>query len=223
MTKRSAITGREREVLGLLRLRLTNAEIADELFISVRTVESHVSSLMVKLDATDRRELAALADEFILPTRTNLPRPSTSLIGRDDTVQEVVRLLGESRVVTVTGVGGVGKTRLAVEAAAHMEGDFDDGVWFVDLASLEAGDLIASHMLKSMNAPEVPLETPAAALDGYLNGAKCLIVLDNCEHLDSAVADLASHVVGRERSVTILATSRHSLGVAGEVVYELQP
>ena len=137
------VTPREREVLSLLRKRLTNAEIADRLYISVRTVESHVSSLLTKLEAADRLELAARADQADRPRAShNLPRPTTSFVGRGSELAELDKLVRGSRLVTVVGSAGVGKTRLALEAATVHLNEHPDGTWLVELAPPGAGRVL---------------------------------------------------------------------------------
>jgi len=118
------ISPREREVLLAVADRLTNAEIADRLHVSVRTVESHVSALLRKLDARDRRELAARAPGPAAPAGlvVGAPRPPTSFVGRAAERDAVVRLVAESRVTTVLGPGGMGKTRPAVAARSRPAG-----------------------------------------------------------------------------------------------------
>lgn len=217
------ITTREREVLELLRSRRTNAEIADQLFISVRTVESHVSSMITKLEAKDRHELAELADEFVLPRRTNLPTPATSLRGRATDIEQVTDLFHRSKLVTLTGPGGVGKTRLALEVAARAGDVARDGTWFIDLTTVERGEDIGTHILQTMGAPAVLLDTPLESLATYLDPVTCLLIFDNCEHVQDESSRTAARIVQRQDGVTILATSRHSLGAPAEVVYEVEP
>lgn len=135
------VSAREAEVLAALGEHLTNAEIGARLFISVRTVESHVSSLLRKLQADDRRGLAARAATLELgagressasaatplPLHLALPSPLTPFVGRLAERSELTRALREHRLVTTTGPGGVGKTRLALTVAADPAGDFTDG------------------------------------------------------------------------------------------------
>ena len=132
----AGVSAREAEVLGLVGDHLTNAEIGARLYISVRTVESHVSSLLRKLDLPDRRSLAALAPPAA--TRrgrggTPLPAPLTSFVGRETERAALAAALQEHRLVTAVGPGGVGKTRLALAVAADVVERYVDGAWYVDL------------------------------------------------------------------------------------------
>src|SRR5690554_3334533 len=128
------LTGREQEVLALLGDRLTNREIADRLYISVRTVESHVSTLLAKLGAENRRQLAALAADLSLRRpRHNLPVRRDSFVGREADIADLHRLLESHHLVTLLGPPGVGKTRLAIEAAVSSIDRFRDGAWMVEL------------------------------------------------------------------------------------------
>lgn len=152
---------------------------------------------------------------------TNLPTPPTDLIGREDDVAALVADLAAHRLVTVTGVGGMGKTRLAVEVAAALAGDHPDGVWFVDLApALDGGDVIRA-VGGAMGATGASSSTDA--LVDHLAGRTTLLVLDNCEHVIDAAADLAGQVLARAPEVRLLATSREPLDVAGETVKHLRP
>lgn len=118
----SAPTPHEREVLALLADRLTNKEIADRLYISVRTVESHVSSLLVKTGASNRRDLAELGRRLSTAPVHNLPAPRTSFVGRETELASIIELLEDDRLLTLTGPPGVGKTRLAVEVGRRWRG-----------------------------------------------------------------------------------------------------
>ncbi|MFE1832044.1 response regulator transcription factor, partial [Streptomyces yangpuensis] len=137
MGEAAEISPREAEVLELVGDHLSNAEIGSRLYISVRTVETHVSSLLRKLDVPDRRALARCATERTRPDRQRpapaLPTRLTSFVGRERERAALTAMLGESRQVTAVGPGGVGKTRLALAVAADAAGEFADGVWFVDL------------------------------------------------------------------------------------------
>ncbi len=152
---------------------------------------------------------------------TNLPTPPTDLIGRHGEVDAVVDELVRHRLVTITGVGGMGKTRLAIEVAASTASAYPDGVWFVDLApAIEGGD-VARAVAAAMGATGAALS--ADALLGHVAERRSLLVLDNCEHVIDAVADLAARVLAGALEVRMLATSREPLDVAGESVKHLRP
>lgn len=131
------MTAREAEVLALIARHLTNAQIADALVISERTVESHVSAMLRKLQLSDRRSLArhaaAMPGLLVRFGRRGLPVPATSFIGRTGEREALAVALAEHRLVTATGPGGVGKTRLALSVAGELASSRRDGAWFVDL------------------------------------------------------------------------------------------
>lgn len=220
----SGVTSREREVLVLLKERLTNAEVADRLFISVRTVESHVSSLLTKLGVEDRLQLAALVDQLARSQRpNNLPRLPSSFVGRESELAELQKLTRGSRLVTVVGPAGVGKTRLTLQAAGIASEDFPDGVWLVELAPLDDPDLVSTETMRVLGCSPVPRLAPIEALVGCADSLDCLVILDNCEHLVEGVAVTAEALLNHTRSVRIVATSRQPLGVPGEAVMTLTP
>jgi DNA-binding CsgD family transcriptional regulator len=137
----AGISAREAEVLTLVAQHLSNAEIGARLFISVRTVETHVSSLLRKLGVPDRRGLAQLAAELAEAERsgaavTRLPSPLTPFVGRTRECAALGEAIKLHRQVTAVGPGGVGKTRLALAVAAEAAGDFGDGAWFIDLVPI---------------------------------------------------------------------------------------
>lgn len=220
----AGITRREREVLGLLGNRLTNAEIAERLFISVRTVESHVSSLLQKLGVGNRRELAELKTTA---TIRGFPTPQTGLIGREAELDKIRNLLDRYRLVTLTGVGGSGKTRLAIESGRRAADAYEDGAVFVDLATLRDSDLIAVNL-----AGALELEPGEASIDLFgrelelaerIADLEALLVLDNCEHLLDRTARLAQLILDRCRRVQMLVTSREAFGIPGEAVHIVPP
>jgi len=165
------------------------------------------------------REFPPLRTSARVPT--NLPTPPTELIGRDVEVDAVADELHRHRLVTITGVGGMGKTRLAVEVAASLASEHPDGVWFVDLApALDGGDVVRA-VATAMGATGAA--SSADALLGHLAERRTLLVLDNCEHVIDAVAQLTEAILARAPEVRMLATSREPLDVAGESVKHLRP
>lgn len=220
----SGVTSREREVLALLRERLTNAEVADRLFISVRTVESHVSSLLTKLGVEDRLQLAALVDRLDRSMRpNNLPRLPSSFVGRQSELAELRKLIRGSPLVTILGPAGVGKTRLALQAATDTSEDFPEGAWLVELAPLDDPDLVTPETLNVLGCSPAPHLTPIEALVGCAGSMECLLILDNCEHLMEGVSTTVEALLKRSPTVRIVATSRQALGVSGETVMMLPP
>jgi len=155
--------------------------------------------------------------------RHNLPAPVTSFVGREAELAEIEELLAENRLVTLTGVGGVGKTRLALEAAARALGDCPGGVVFCDLASLAAPELVPRALAGALDLREPAQGGVLDALVTRLREADLLLLLDNCEHLRDACAELAHGLLSSCPRLRILATSRAALGAAGEVDYAVQP
>lgn len=150
--------------------------------------------------------------------RHNLPAELTSFVGRRMELIALPGVIASSRLVSLTGAGGVGKTRLAVRLASRLVDEFRDGVWLVDLAPLSAPDLIAPTIATTLGIREGP-QRPArdALLDG-LRSRQLLLVLDNCEHVIGACAELVQTLLHHAPTVRILATSREALGVPGETI-----
>jgi predicted ATPase/DNA-binding SARP family transcriptional activator len=153
----------------------------------------------------------------------NLPVPLTSFVGRAEELAHVQRLVARSRLVTVVGVGGAGKTRLALQAAAAVAGEFRDGVWLVDLAPVTDPARVPSALAGVLEVRDEPGRSLTTTLSDYLRGAQALVVLDNCEHLVEACAELAAALLGTCPAVRVLATSREVLAVPGEAVWSLPP
>jgi predicted ATPase/class 3 adenylate cyclase/DNA-binding CsgD family transcriptional regulator len=151
--------------------------------------------------------------------RTNLHRGGTPLVGRQRELGELAALLEESALVTLTGSGGVGKTRLAREAAIAAVERFSAGSWWVDLAPVTDPGRVPATVAAAIRVPEEPGRPAIDSLLAALERRDALVVLDNCEHLVDAVADLAAAVTERCPDVRLLATSREPLGVAGEVTW----
>ncbi|KWW99080.1 Protein kinase [Carbonactinospora thermoautotrophica] len=153
----------------------------------------------------------------------NLPADVTSFVGRRREVTEVKRLLSTGRLVTLTGTGGVGKTRLALHVAADLQRAFTDGVWLVELAQLRDPALLVHTVAAALKLADLPGSGPAAVLAGQLKGKQLLLVLDNCEHLLDACAVLAETLLRAVPGLRILATSRQTLGVTGEHIEAVPP
>jgi len=153
----------------------------------------------------------------------NLPQQPTSFIGRERELNEVAARIRASRLVTVVGTGGLGKTRLSLQVAAGIVDEFADGVWLVDLASLTDPRLVAQAAASALGIIEESGRPLVDTLVRHCAERTLLLVLDNCEHLIAACAELAAHLLRSTRSVKLLATSRERLNVRGEVVYSLAP
>ena len=164
---------------------------------------------------------SALAVELVKSSapRHNLPLQLSSFIGRERELVEVQRLIETSRLVTLTGAGGSGKTRLALQAARASLGPFPDGVWFVELAPLSDPTLVASVVASTLGLIEDKDRPLVDTLVGYLRNRGVLLLLDNCEHLIKAAAQLAETLLAHCPKLHILVTSREVLGIAGEVVW----
>jgi predicted ATPase/DNA-binding XRE family transcriptional regulator len=155
------------------------------------------------------------------PVRTNLPLALTSFVGRAEEIAALTGLLAHTRLLTLTGSGGVGKTRLALAVAAELTGQYPEGVWLVELAPLTEARLVTQAVLETLGTHEESDRPPLATLADYLQGRRMLLVLDNCEHLVAACAALVEAVLRRCPGVRVLATSREGLEVAGERQYRV--
>ncbi|MFJ9867677.1 BTAD domain-containing putative transcriptional regulator [Streptomyces sp. NPDC101165] len=153
--------------------------------------------------------------------RHRLPAPATALIGREREMAEVEKLLGRGRLLTLTGAGGCGKTRLALAVAARRGDDFRDGAWFVDLAGLAEPHLVPEAVAAALGLQLPPSGGGREALIAQLGGREMLLVLDNCEHLIDACAALASEVLARCPGMLVLATSREPLRSYGERTFRV--
>lgn len=217
------LTSRETEVLDLVRQRLSNAEIATQLFVSVRTVESHVSALLRKLGAEDRRALAQYSEASRVadrgPARVSLPAPLTPFVGRTLELAELVAVLRDHRLVTATGPGGVGKTRLAIAAGLAIADEFDDGVAFVDLVKVTEPAMVVAAVADAMGVPERAGASREDTLIAALADRHCLLVIDNCEHVQDVARVCIERLLTGCASLRVLATSRVRLMLPFEHVF----
>jgi predicted ATPase/DNA-binding CsgD family transcriptional regulator len=152
---------------------------------------------------------------------TNLPVQLTSFVGRNAELTQLRELLADNRVVTLTGAGGVGKTRLAVQVAAQMAPKFADGVWYVDLAPITDPELVGVTVARALGLPDQPGRSTMDTLLRFVRDRQLLVVLDNCEHLLDASAELVVALLSGAAQLTMLATSREAIGVAGEVSWRV--
>jgi predicted ATPase/class 3 adenylate cyclase len=173
--------------------------------------------------------LHQLGDEEFPPLRTlyrtNLPVPATPFLGREDELTELVARASEPgvRIVTLTGPGGSGKTRLSLQLAAELSDTYRDGVWWVPLAPLSGGELVVSSVAGVLDVEEESGRTVADSIAAALERKRLLLVLDNCEHVILAAAEFVATVVRSCPDVLVVATSREPLAVAGEHVYPVLP
>jgi predicted ATPase/DNA-binding SARP family transcriptional activator len=195
---------------------------------AVRRARAHVSDELGLDPSEELRglERSILRHEVvrIVPAgeRHNLPAPVTSFIGREREVEHLELLLREHRLVTLTGAGGAGKTRLALEAAGGQVGAWRDGVWLLDLTGVANAALVPSAVARVVASAQRSDVSPVQALVDELKSRELLLVLDNCEHLAQTCGELVHELLRACRFVRVLATSRVPLAIAGELVYAVQ-
>lgn len=153
----------------------------------------------------------------------HLPRPLTPFVGRQKQIRDLVAQVLETRILSLVGAGGIGKTRLAIRVAEEVADDFVDGVWFVDLSGLSDGALVAQALATMLEVREEAQQTLVETLAQYLAQKSVLLILDNCEHVIEACSYLALRLAQDCARLHLLATSRQSLGVAGERVWRVPP
>jgi predicted ATPase/class 3 adenylate cyclase len=153
----------------------------------------------------------------------NLPVQTTSFVGREKELEDVKRLLRNTRLLTLMGTGGTGKTRLALEIGAQVIHEFRNGVWLVELALIGEPERVVEAVAAAVGVREEPDQPLRATLVDFLRGKEILLLLDNCEHLLSIILPVAAELLRSCPSLKILATSRHSLGIGGESTFFVPP
>ena len=155
---------------------------------------------------------------------SSLPVPLTRFVGREAELTEAAALLVKNRLLTFTGPGGGGKTRLALRLASDVAEEFPDGVWFADLSPLSSSEFVWDRVALTLGVKEPePGRTWGDAVGRHLATRVALIVLDNCEHVVETAAEVVTSVLASAQSAKVVTTSREPLGVAGEVTWAVPP
>lgn len=202
----------------------------------VALYEECVRALQQELAVEPSQETRALYETILAQTvtqsdaarMTNLPRPVTSFVGREKEMQQLQALVTASRsrdnhasLITLLGAGGSGKTRLALQVGRALMDEFPDGVWWVDLSALTEPNLVPQQVAQALGVPENPHQPPHETLVEFLRAKQLLLMLDNCEHIVSACAQLAAALLNGCPQLQILATSREPLQIDGEFHYQV--
>jgi predicted ATPase/DNA-binding CsgD family transcriptional regulator len=235
------LSRREKQVAELVADGLTNREIAERLFVSERTAEYHVEQIRNKLGFHSRRDIAAwlrasessrngaietstpLPLRILASTPNNLPTQATTFIGRQRELASAAERLQTTRLLTLTGPGGSGKTRLALRLAGDLLEHYPDGVWLVELAPVTDPAGVSPTVAAAAHIGDRAGRPTVDTISESLRSRHLLLVLDNCEHLIAACADLADALLRSCPLLTILATSREGLNVPGEALMPVPP
>ena len=226
------LSKREVEILRLLADGMSDREIAERLVMTINTIKWYNRQIYSKLGVGSRTQAIASAKDLRLldvsgsqtppVSRHNLPVPATAFIGRNREIAEVKQLLRTSRLLTLTGVGGTGKTRLALRAASEVLDDFADGIYFVDLVPLSDTAMVAKAIAIVVRVVENPAEPILDTLKRALAGRELLLVIDNFEHVIEA-APLVSELLVASPRLKVMVTSREALRLSSEQEYPVPP
>jgi predicted ATPase/DNA-binding CsgD family transcriptional regulator len=225
------LTRREQEILQLLIENFSNNQIAEKLILAPSSVKWYVKQIYGKLGVNERNQVANRASELGLvsslvppaPQKHNLPSSMTPFIGRQKQIEQVGRMVLDSncRLITLTGAGGVGKTRLALKVAELSLSAFSHGVWLVELASLNDSSLVDQTVASIFGLNGDRDRDTIDLLRDYLHEKKILLILDNCEQLIYACARLAETLLRACPKLHILVTSREALDIEGEIPFSV--
>src|ERR1700730_7285583 len=217
---------------------VTKDELLDQVWPKMVVEEAalhvQVSALRKVLGADAITTVSGRGYQFTLPvtkgdgeanrgsrSKHNLPYQLTSFVGREQEIAQLQELVTANRLVTLTGAGGAGKTRLAIEAASTFVEAFADGVWLVELAALSDPQLVPKAVAQALALNEQPARPLIETLSDYLAPQKLLLVLDNAEHLLEGCVQFVEFILRRSPDVAMLVTSRERLGMTGELTYRV--
>ncbi len=217
---------------------VTKDELLDQVWPKMVVEEAalhvQVSALRKVLGTDAITTVSGRGYQFTLPVTTgdgqgvraskpkhNLPYQLTSFVGREQEIAQLEELVPANRLVTLTGAGGAGKTRLAIEVARRLVDAFPDGVWLVELAALSDPHLVPQAVAQVLEVKEQPARPLVETLNDHLTSKKLLLLLDNVEHLLEGCAHLVNEIVRRSPDITVLVTSRERLGMTGELTYRV--
>ncbi len=232
-----SLSPREIEVLRLVADGLTNREISQKLYLSLDTIKWYNKQIFSKLEVKNRTQAAKLADELGLldpdSSKTgliekkphllgNLPAQLTSFVGRKNEIDEIKEMLQSSRLVTLTGAGGIGKTRLSLQVAGELINQYRDGVWLVELAAISDPMLVPNAIASALKLDTSRSNNAIEGLTRYTRGKHLLLVVDNFDHL-LAAAPLVGELLAAAPLLTCLVSSRDPLNIYGEHEYLVQP
>jgi predicted ATPase/DNA-binding CsgD family transcriptional regulator len=230
-----SLNTREIEILGMMAKGLSNSQVAARLNLSKDTIKWYNKRIFLKLGVGSRTQAIAKAfDSGLLETQPktqsalaprplhNLPAPITSFVGREKEIEEIGQLLTSQRLLVLTGAGGSGKTRLALQVGRNQLGKFRDGLWLVELAALVDPGLVVQAVAQVFGLSSNADETLTTVVKRYLSRKQLLLILDNFEHLLEA-APLIGEILAAAPQVTILVTSRERLHIYGELEYPVFP
>jgi len=231
-----SLSRREMEILRSIARGSSDREIAQTFFLSLNTIKWHNRQIYSKLGVANRKQAVELAlQEGLLESqqhlsnyssnvvhKNKLPIQVTSFIGREKELEEIIRLLSSTRLLTLTGLGGVGKTRLALQTAQSIaeRPEFVDGIYFVELAPLSDPSLVAGEVLDILEIKNALGEEPIQSIIRFIQDKHILLILDNFEHLLGA-ASLPAELLKTTTHLKVMVTSRESLQVSGEQVYSV--
>ena len=229
------LTSRELEILRHIADGSSDREIAEALFLSLHTIKWYNRQIYMKLGVGSRTQAVALAslkgllevqptplDTAVVERRHNLPAELSSFIGREKELAEVKALLQKARLVTLTGPGGTGKTRLAVRVARDSAGQYADDVSFVSLVATSDPVLVPNAVAQVLGVVEQPSTPLVDSLQRYFANKQLLLILDNFEHLLNG-APMVTKLLAAAPRLTILVTSREVLRLSGEYEYLVPP